>query len=265
MAGLTAGLVAGQRILVSGARNRWSIAWHTALSLHREGASLAFTVFGEREEKSVDKLLVDADITAPIFHCDASDDDQVVQLFERTDRHFEGKLDGFVHAIAFANKEELDGEYVATSKAGFLKAHENSVYTLVNMSRAARPLMLAAGGGSIVTLTYLGAERAVPRYNVMGVAKAALEASVRYLAGDLGPQNIRVNAVSAGPIKTLAAGAIAGFDSMRTRVAEISPLRRYIEADEVGDACMFLLSRLSRGITGEVIYVDGGYNIVGMV
>ncbi len=233
--------------------------------LHREGADLAFTVFGEREQKSVEKLMADTGMAGPIFHCNASDDDQVSELFERVGSHFEGKLDGFVHAIAFANKDELDGEYVATSKSGFLIAHENSVYTLVNMSRAARPLMVAAGGGSIITLTYLGAERAVPRYNVMGVAKAALEASVRYLAGDLGPQNIRVNAVSAGPIKTLAAGAIAGFDSMRARVAEISPLRRPIEADEVGDTGMFLLSRLARGVTGEVIYVDGGYNIVGMI
>lgn len=255
----------GQQILVSGARNRWSIAWHTAQALNREGASLAFTVFGEREEKSVAKLLVDAGISAPIFNCNASDDEQVEQLFNHTGEHFGGRLDGFVHAIAFANKDELDGEYVATSKAGFLLAHENSVYTLVNMSRAARPLMNAAGGGSILTLTYLGAERVVPRYNVMGVAKAALEASVRYLASDLGPENIRVNAVSAGPIKTLAASGIAGFDSMRAQVAERAPLRRAVDAEEVGDAGMFLLSRLARGITGEILYVDGGYNILGMV
>ena len=257
-------LMKGKRILVSGARNRWSISWHSAVSLHREGASLAFSVFGEREQKGVEKLMVDAGISAPVFHCNASDDDQVSDMFAKTAEHFGGELDGYIHGIAFANKDELDGEYIATSKDGFTVAHENSVYTLVNMTRSARPYMVAAGGGSVVTLTYLGAERVVPKYNVMGVAKAALEASVRYLASDLGPENIRVNAVSAGPIKTLAASGIAGFDGIRAYVAEKAPLRRAVDADEVGDACMFLLSSLSRGITGETIYVDGGYNIIGI-
>jgi len=260
-----AGVMDGKRVLVSGPRNKWSIAWHTALSLHREGARLAFSVLGEREESGVLKLLKETGIEAPIFHCNATEDSQVEDLFHNVAAVFDGELDGFVHSIAFANREELAGEYVATSKAGYTLAHENSVYTLVNMSRGARPLMQAAGGGSIVTLTYLGSERVVPSYNVMGVAKAALEASVRYLANDLGPENIRVNAVSAGPIKTLAASGIAGFDGMLKQVADRAPLRRAVDADEVGDATLFLLSPWSRGVTGEVLHVDGGYNIIGMV
>ena len=255
----------GRRVLVTGARNRWSIAWQSAVSLHREGATLAFSVLGDREQKSVEKLLVDAGIVAPIFQCDASEDEQVERLMQQTSEHFRGVLDGLIHAIAFANKEELDGEYIATSKSGFLLAHERSVYTLVNMSRSARQLLAAEGGGSIVTLTYLGAERVVSGYNVMGVAKASLEASVRYLANDLGPEDIRVNAVSAGPIKTLAASGIAGFDAMRNYVNEKKPLKRLVEAEEVGDATLFLLCDWSRGITGETLYVDGGYNILGIL
>ena len=259
-----AGLMEGRRVLVTGVRNKWSIAWHTALSLHREGAHLAFSVLGEREAGGVTKLLRDAAFDAPIFQCDAADDAQVEALMAQVGAHFGGKLDGLLHGIAFANKDELGGEFVRTSKAGFSVAHESSVYSLVALSRYARPLMTAAGGGGIVTLTYLGAERAIPNYNIMGVAKASLEASVRYLAADLGPDNIRVNAVSAGPIKTLAAAAIADFDSMLKMVAERAPLRRAVDSDEVGDAVVFLLSSLARGITGEVIHVDGGYSIMGM-
>jgi enoyl-[acyl-carrier protein] reductase I len=236
----------------------------TGLSLHREGARLAFSVFGEREENGVRKLLDANGMEATLFQCDATDDAQVEALFAQVGEAFEGKLDGLLHAIAFSKKEELSGEYANTSKDGFNLAHESSVYTLVNMSRSARPLMQAAGGGGIVTLTYIGAERVVPSYNIMGVAKASLEASVRYLAYDLGKENIRVNAVSAGPIKTLAARAITGFDSMVKLVEERAPLRRAVDSDEVGDAILFLLSPLARGITGEVLYVDGGYNTVGM-
>ncbi len=260
-----AGIMEGRRVLVTGVRNKWSIAWHTALSLHREGAELAFSVFGEREAGGVTKLLRDAGFESPIISCDASDEAQVDALFTQLHTPFEGKLDGLLHGIAFSNKDDLSGEYVATSKAGFTLAHENSAYTLVALARGARPMMQAAGGGSVVTLTYLGSERVVPNYNIMGVAKASLEASVRYLASDLGPDNIRVNAISAGPIKTLAASAIANFDTMLKQFAERAPLRRAVDADEVGDAVMFLLSRLARGITGEVIYVDGGYNIMGML
>ena len=255
----------GRAILVTGARNKWSIAWHAALALHREGAELLFSVFGDREETGVTKLLTEAGITAPIVQCNATIDEEVEALYAKVGSHFGGRLDGLIHAMAFANKDELAGEYIATSKAGFAIAHESSAYTLVSLSRYGRPLLQAAGGGSIVTLSYLGAERVVPNYNVMGVAKAALEASVRYLAQDLGKDNIRVNAISAGPIKTLAAAGISGFDAMRKQVGEVSPLKRTVEADEVGDAIMFLLSPWSRGITGETIYVDGGYHIVGMV
>ena len=255
----------GRRILVTGARNKWSIAWHAAAALHREGASLVFSVFGEREEAGVTKLLAGAGIKAPIFQCDATSDEQVENLYLKVGSHFVGKLDGVIHAMAFANKEELAGEYVATSKSGFTVALESSVYTLVSLCRFGRPLLQAAGGGGIVTLTYLGAERVVPNYNVMGVAKAALEASVRYLAQDLGKDNIRVNAISAGPIKSLAAAGITGFDAMRKQVGDVSPLKRTVEADEVGDAILFLLCPWSRGITGETIYVDGGYHIIGMV
>lgn len=254
----------GQNILVTGVRNKWSIAWHTALSLRREGANLAFSVFGEREAGGVTKLLKEADFEAPILFCDATSEEQVEALMTQLGQHFDGKLDGLLHGIAFANKEDLGGEYVRTSKEGFTLAHESSVYSLVTLARCARPLMQAAGGGSIVTLTYLGAERAIPNYNIMGVAKASLEASVRYLASDLGPDNIRVNAISAGPIKTLAASAIADFDTMVELVASRSPLRRAVDSDEVGDAVLFMLSRLARGITGEVLHVDAGYNIMGM-
>ena len=258
-------IMSGKRVLVTGARNKWSIAWHSAVSLHREGAALAFSVYGEREEKGVAKLIAEAGINAPIFHCDATDEGQIAAMFERVAETFGGQLDGVLHSMAFAKREELDGEYAATSKEGFSLAHESSAYTLVALARAARPLMVAAGGGSVVTLTYIGAERVVPNYNVMGVAKASLEASVRYLAMDLGKENIRVNAVSAGPIKTLAASGIAGFDSMLKQIAVVAPLKRTVTADEVGDTVLFLQSSLSRGITGEVIYVDGGYHIVGMV
>jgi enoyl-[acyl-carrier protein] reductase I len=255
----------GRRVLVTGARNKWSIAWHAAAALHREGANLAFSVFGDREEVGVTKLLTEAGIDAPIYQCNAAIDADVETLMVRVRDHFGGQVDGLIHAMAFANKNELAGEYVATSKEGFAIAHESSVYTLVTLCRYARPLLQAANGGSVVTLSYLGAERVVPNYNVMGVAKAALEASVRYLAQDLGKDNIRVNAISAGPIKTLAAAGISGFDAMRKQVADIAPLKRAVEADEVGDAILFLLCPWSRGITGETIYVDGGYHIIGMV
>ncbi|HZO88409.1 MAG TPA: enoyl-ACP reductase [Chthonomonadaceae bacterium] len=258
------GVMEGRRVLVTGARNKWSIAWHVALSLQREGAQLAFSVLGEREMGGVGKLLNDAGFDAPIWQCDATDEAQIEELYRQVGAAFDGGLDGLLHGVVFANKDELSGEYVATSRSGFTLAQESSVYTLVSLARGARPLMQAAGGGSIVTLTYLGAERVVPNYNVMGVAKAALEASVRYLAADLGKENIRVNAVSAGPIKTLAASGIAGFDAMVRHVAERAPLRRAVDADEVGDAALFLFSPWARGITGEVLYVDGGYHIMGM-
>jgi len=258
-------LMQGKCVLVTGPRNKWSIAWHTALALHREGAKLAFSVLGEGEESNLKKLMQEAGIEAPVVQCDASEDAQVAALFTRLDEAFDGKLDGLVHAMAFANSADLRGEFITVSSAGYALAHEVSVYSLVRLSQAARPLLNAAGGGSIVTLSYLGAERVVPNYNIMGVAKAALEATVKYLAYDLGPEKIRVNAVSAGPIKTLSAKGIANFDAMRKQVGDASPLRRPVEADEVGDATLFLLSPLARGISGEVLHVDGGYNVMGMM
>lgn len=259
-----AGLMEGRRVLVTGVRNKWSIAWHTALSLHREGAQLAFSVLGDREAGGIAKLLKEAAFESPVLHCDATDDAQVENMFAQLAPHFDGRLDGLLHGIAFANRDDLGGEFVRTTKDGFSLAHESSAYSLVSLARFARPLMQTAGGGSIVTLTYIGAERVVTNYNIMGVAKASLEASVRYLAADLGPENIRVNAVSAGPVKTLAASAIGDFDSMLKLVAQRAPLRRAPDADEVGDAVLFFLSQLARGVTGEVLYVDGGYNIMGL-
>lgn len=259
------GLMHGKRVLVTGARNKWSISWHCALSLMREGATVGFSVYSEREKEDVKKLLEGVGVSdAPIFICNATELEDVDRLFAEVSEVFDGKLDGLIHGIAFAKREELAGEFVATSQDGFALAMDTSVYTLVTLTRAARPLMQAAGGGSVVALTYLGGVRVVRGYNVMGVAKAALESSVRYLANDLGPEGIRVNAISAGPIKTLAASGIAGFSNLLNKFADHAPLRRNVDADEVGDATMFMLSPWARGITGEVLYVDAGYHAMGM-
>lgn len=257
--------MAGKRVLVAGARNKWSIGWHCALSLMKLGATVAHSVYSERERDDVRKLVAgEGADECPILLCDATKMDQVDRLFEEVGAAFDGRLDGLVHAMAFAKREELAGEFIKTSQDGFALAMDASVYTLIALARGARPLMQAAGGGTMVTLTYLGGERVVPGYNIAGVCKAALESTVRYLAHDLGPDNIRVNAVSAGPVKTLAASAISGFGDMLKFVPEHAPLRRGVDQDEVGDAAAFLLSPLSRGITGETIYVDAGYNIMGM-
>lgn len=258
------GLMDGKRVLVAGARNRWSIGWHCAASLLREGATVAFSVLSERERGDIAKLLESAGAPeCPIIICDATEQDAVDSLFAQVSDLFDGQLDGVVHSIAYAPREALSGEFVTTTLADFNTAMTASVYTLVALTRGARPLMQAAGGGSVVTLTYLGGDRAIPRYNVMGVCKAALESSVRYLAGDLGTENIRVNAVSAGPIKTLAAQGIQGFSDLMTQFSERSALHRKIETEEVGDTALFLLSPLARGITGEVVFVDGGFNMMG--
>ncbi len=258
------GVMDGKYVLITGVRNKWSIAWHSAKSLHREGAKLIFSVFSDREAGSLQKLLKESEIDGAILQCDATDDMQVEEMYKKASAICEGKLDGLLHAMAFANKEELAGEYASTSKAGFNLAHEASVYSLVTLARGARPLMKTAGGGSIVTLSYIGAARAIPNYNVMGVAKASLEASVRYLASDFGGDNIRVNAISAAPIKTLAASGITGFDSMLKEAEEKCLLHRRIEGEEVGDSVLMLLSPWARAITGEVIYVDGGYHVLGL-
>jgi enoyl-[acyl-carrier protein] reductase I len=254
------GLLSGKNIVVMGVANDRSIAWAIARSLKAQGANLAFTYESERVEERVRKLTE----TMPgslVLPCNVTSDEDIDRLADALRESF-GVLHGIVHSIAFAKTEELEGLYVNTSRAGFALAHDISVYSLTAVAQKLYPLMTE--GGSIMTMTYLGAERAMPNYNVMGVAKAALEASVRYLASDLGQYNIRVNAISAGPIRTLAAKGIKDFNSILRQVEEKAPLRRTTDAEEVGDTAMFLMSHLSRGITGEVIYVDNGYHIVGV-
>ncbi|HLV82133.1 MAG TPA: enoyl-ACP reductase [Chthonomonadaceae bacterium] len=259
-----AAVMEGRNVLVAGPRNKWSLAWPAALALRREGARVAFSVKTEREASEFSGLLSATGFEAPVFLCDATDESQVEELFRQVSAVFDGRLDGLLHSIAFADAQDLSGEYIATSKEGYTLAQECSAYTLVSLARGARPLLQQAGGGSVVTLTYIGSERVVPNYNVMGVAKAALEASMRYLAADLGPENIRVNAVSAGAVKTLSARAVKGLDAMLKQTEERAPLRRRVDPEEVGDAILFLLSPWGRGVTGQVLYVDAGYHIVGM-
>lgn len=254
-------LLTGKNILVMGVANDRSIAWAIAQSLAAQGARLAFTYESERVEERVRKLAETLPGETLVLPCNVTVDEEIDALAAALKEQF-GVLHGYVHSIAFAKTEELEGLYVDTSRAGFALAHDISAYSLVAVSNRIYPLMTE--GGSIMTMTYLGAERAMKNYNVMGVAKAALEASVRYLANDLGQHNVRVNAISAGPIRTLAAKGIKDFNSILRTVEEKAPLRRTTETAEVGDTAMFLMSNLSRGITGEVIYVDNGYHIVGV-
>lgn len=256
------GLLKGKNIVVMGVANQRSIAWGVAKSLHREGANLIFT---NRQQRSYEKLkkLVEADgIDAKLFvTLDVASDESIKQAFAEIKEKV-GVIHGVVHSVAFANREELQGEYADTSRDGFLLAQEISAYSLVAVTKEARQLMTE--GGSIVTQSYLGAERVVKNYNVMGVAKASLEASMRYLAEDVGKNDIRVNAISAGPIRTLSAKGVSGLNEIHSVIEEKAPLRRNIDQDQVGDATMFLLSDLARGITGEVIHVDSGYHIMGL-
>jgi enoyl-[acyl-carrier protein] reductase I len=253
-------LLEGKRGLVLGIANKRSIAWGIAQAAHREGARLAVTYQGERLLENVQEL--SQQLRDPlILPCDVSKDEDLKALADAVGAEF-GTLDFVVHAVAFALREELDGEFVNTSREGYRLAQDISSYSLTALARATMALM--PNGGSIVTLSYLGGERVVPHYNVMGVAKAALEMSVRYLASDLGPKGIRVNAVSAGPIKTLAASGVHGLSKMLEYHRTHAPLRRNTDQDEVGDAALFLVSPLSRGVTGEVIHVDGGFHVMGM-
>ncbi|PYT17177.1 MAG: NADH-specific enoyl-ACP reductase [Acidobacteria bacterium] len=253
-------LLDGKKGLIVGVANKRSIAWSIAETLHREGARLAFNYQGERLEENVRSLA--AELPGSVVHpCDVTKEDEIDGLFAKVKQEF-GRLDVLVHCVAFARKEDLEGEFLATTRDGFRLALEVSAYSLTALARAAAPLM--EGGGSIVALTYLGSEKVVPGYNIMGVAKAALEASVRYLAHDPGKRNIRVNGISSGPISTLAARGVPGFTRMLQIVRERSPLPRNTEPAEVGDTALFLCSALSRGITGEVIFVDNGYHIMGM-
>jgi enoyl-[acyl-carrier protein] reductase I len=252
-------LLAGKTGLILGVANKHSIAWAIAESAAREGAKLFFNYQNERLKDNVEKLAAELP-GAKCFACDVSHDAEIDAMMQGIAAETD-KLDFLVHSVAYAPREALTGEFVKTTRADFATALDVSAYSLVATTQAALPLMKE--GGSIVTLSYLGAERVVPHYNVMGVAKAALECSVRYLANDLGPQGIRVNAISAGPIRTLAARGVSGITKMVEHHREVAPLRRATEQAEVGDTGLFLVSDLGRGITGEVIYVDGGYHILG--
>jgi enoyl-[acyl-carrier protein] reductase I len=248
--------------LIVGVANKRSIAWAIAKAAAAGGARLALTYQGERLEENVRDLAAELDQPL-VWPCDLTRDDQIAALFEHVGQEF-GRLDFLVHAAAFAPREELSAPFVQTSREGFKTALDVSAYSLIALARGAMPLMASGGGGSIITLTYLGSERVFPNYNVMGVAKAALESSVRYLASDLGPQNIRVNAISAGPIKTLAASGVSGFSSILQIYRDRAPLHRNVETSEVGDAARFLIGPWSRGVTGEVLMVDAGYHVTGM-
>ena len=254
-------LLEGKTGLILGIANKRSLAWGIAQSVSREGARLAVTYQGERLEENVRGLA--AGLKDPvILPCDVSRDEDLDALTNSVKREL-GGVDFVVHAVAYALREELDGEFLNTSREGYRIAQEISSYSFTALARRAAPLM-EGRAGSMLTLSYLGGERVVPHYNVMGVAKAALEMSVRYLAADLGPRGIRVNAISAGPIKTLAAAGVHGLSKMLEYHRTHAPLRKNTEQEEVGDAALFLVSRLSRGITGEILHVDGGYHVMGM-
>jgi len=252
------GLLAGRKALVFGVANDHSIAWGIARALHAEGAEIGFSSVESLIEKRVRPLATSIGATF-VEACDVQDDEQIARVTARWDETH-GQLDILVHALAFARREDLDGRFVDTSREGFALALDVSAYSLVALAHSAAPIM--PHGASIITLTYHGAQKVVANYNVMGVAKAALEASVRYLAADLGPDGIRVNAISAGPVRTLAASGVAGFKSMYGRFRDVAPLRRNIDLDDVGGAAVFLASDMSRGVTGDVLYVDAGFNVL---
>jgi enoyl-[acyl-carrier protein] reductase I len=254
--------LSGKKGLVLGVANKRSLAWAIAQKASAAGADIALTYQGERLEENVRELAATLDRPSLIVPCDVAADDQIDALFAKIGEAY-GRLDFVVHGAAFAPREALSAPFLETTREAFRQALDISAYSLVALARGAKPL-LTPHGGSIVTLTYLGAERVFLNYNVMGVAKAALESTVKYLASDLGAENIRVNAISAGPVKTLAAAGIGGFSSILQVYRDRAPLRRNIEASEVGDTGLFLLSDASRGITGEILFVDAGYHIMGM-
>ena len=253
-------LLAGKKALIFGVANDHSIAWGIAQALHAHGATLGFSSIEALLERRVRPLATSIGATF-VEPCDVQQDADIERVFGRWQKE-QGNLDILVHALAFARREDLDGRFVDTSRDGFALALDVSAYSLVALARAAAPLMPA--GGSIMTLSYYGAEKVVANYNVMGVAKAALEASVRYLAADVGPQGIRVNAISAGPIRTLAASGVSGFKTLHRQFKDITPLRQGITIEDVGSTALYLASDLSRAVTGEVIYVDGGFSILGV-
>jgi enoyl-[acyl-carrier protein] reductase I len=249
----------GKNAVVFGVANKRSIAWAIAQSLSAAGARLAITYQNERLKAEAHDLIAELP-NAEGFRCDLSSDSEIDQLFAQVKERY-ARIDALAHCVAYAPAEDLKGDFLNTSREGFRIAHDVSVYTLIAVTRAAAPLMTE--GGSVVTLSYFGAEKVVPGYNVMGVAKASLEATVRYLANSLGPKKIRVNAISAGPIKTLAARGVADFSQMLKNHADHAPLKRNVDVKEVGETALFLCSDMGSGITGETIYVDCGYNIMG--
>jgi enoyl-[acyl-carrier protein] reductase I len=255
-------LLENKTAIIFGVANKWSAAWALADAFRREGARDILTYQNARREKNVRGLAEEAGMPV-VGPCDVRQDADIETVFRFVEKEAPDGLDILVHSLAFAPREALQGQYVDTSRDAFGIALEVSAHSLAVLAKAAAPAM-EKRGGSVMTLTYLGAERVIPNYNVMGVAKAALEASVRYLASDLGPRNIRVNAISAGPMKTLAGSGISGFDQILKVIPERAPLRRNIDQEEVADVGVFLASHLSRGVTGEVIYVDAGYHIVGL-
>ena len=258
-----AGRFEGKQALVLGVANRRSIAWAIARRLAEEGAQVAFTYQGERIEKSVRDLA--ATVESPLVtECDVRSDDDVGRVFAEVAEAFGGGLDVLVHSVAFAAAEDLEGRFVDTPRDRFWMALDISAYSLVACARAAEPLMEARGGGSILTMTYLGGVRAVPHYNVMGVAKSALDSTVRYLSWDLGFKNVRINAISAGPVRTLAARSISGFTTMEEMFEQRAPLHRQIDADDVAAASAYLLSDDAKNVTGTTLYVDAGYHSMGM-
>lgn len=257
-------LLAGKTALVLGVANKWSIAYAIAHAFHREGAELILTYQGDRQKQTVEELAAPLKVQK-LFPCDVGQDDQLAALTNEV-KASGAVLSAVVHSIAFANREDLSRPFVETSREGFKLAHDVSAYSLVGVARATAPVMAPKeqGGGSLMTLSFLGSQRVVQNYNVMGVAKAALESTVRYLASDLGPSNIRVNAISAGPVKTTSARGIRDFSKMLDGVAAISPLRRMTDPAEVADTAVFLASDLGRGVTGNIIYVDAGFQIMAL-
>src|SRR5262245_56326977 len=255
------GLMSGKSVVIFGIANKRSIAWGITQALHREGARLALNYQNERMEEPVRKLATELPGDTFLAPCDVTVPGDIDRFFDRLGKEF-GPIDGLVHCIAFAKREELGGHFVDTSLEGYQLAQHVSAWSLIGLAKGAAPLMEGRDAG-IVCLSYYGAEKVVPNYNVMGVAKAALEASTRYLASDLGPRGVRVNAISAGPIKTVSAMGVVDFSSLLDSMAQKSPLRRNVDQGDVGNTAMFLLSSLSRGITGQTIYVDAGYSIMG--
>jgi enoyl-[acyl-carrier protein] reductase I len=257
------GFLAGKRALIVGLASNRSIAWGIARAFHREGAELACTYQNDRLKPRVEKMAAElgSGLTCPL---DVAEDSQIDAAFEYLGDHWDG-LDIIIHCVGFAPRDQITGRYVdVVSREGYRIAHEISAYSFAALARAGRPMM-EGRNGALLTLTYLGAVRAIPNYNVMGPAKASLEANVRFLAADLGPEGTRVNGISAGPIKTLAAAGIAGFRQILSHVAEKTPLRRTVTTEDVGNAAAFLCSDLASGVTGEILYVDAGYSHVGMV